>query len=322
MAPVNVPWRVLVLGCGSAGRRWIELCRELGLTVLAYDTDPVARKAAAELGATPVRDIAAGLRDRGNGKEECDYRGQAHGVIVATWPTSHIELALRAVRASCHVLIEKPLSHSLDGVDDLIRESAARPHLAVGVVCNLRYHPTTQALRKALADTSRGKTVSLRLECGSDLRTWRKTPYTQGYGPWKDKGGGVALDAIHELDLACHLLGPAEQSAGIADRTGELDGDSEDVALFSIRHQRGRSQIHLDYVQKNYSREAVVIGVGGRARLVYEQDPAMWRQSYLANLKAWIAAASGAPMPNPVSEAAQTLRIALGVTSQPQKKAA
>lgn len=321
MAAVDTSWRVLVIGCGSAGRRWIELCRELGLSVQAYDTDPVARKAAAELGATPVRDIAQGLRDRGSGTYQSDDRGQPHGVIIATWPTSHIELALRAVRASCHVLIEKPLSNNLDGVDDLIRESAARPQLAVGVVCNLRYHPTTTALRKALADTSRGKTVSLRLECGSDLRTWRQTPYTDSYGPYRERGGGVALDAIHELDLACHLLGPAEQSAGIADRTGELEGDAEDVALFAIRHQRGRSQIHLDYVQKTYSREAVVVGAGGRSRLVYDQNPALWRQSYLANLKAWIAAVSGAPMPNPVSEAAQTLRIVLGVTGQPQRAA-
>lgn len=299
MSAVDVSWRVLVLGCGSAGRRWIELARELGLSVYAYDIDPKVRAETKELGATPVPDIAAGIRRN------------PHGAIIATWPRDHIELALRMVRANIHCLIEKPLSHTTDGVEDLVRECAGRPHLAAGVVCNLRYHPTTTALRKTLDEGRLGRLVSLRLECGSDLKAWRKQPYAEGYGPWISRGGGVSLDAIHELDLACHLLGQPESAVGLTHRTGELTGDSEDVASFVLRHRAGISEVHLDYLQATYFRRATVIGNRGRADLSYEADPKAWRGTYLANLKAWMNAASGAPMPNPVHEAAATLRVAL-----------
>lgn len=305
---VDTSWRLLVLGCGSAGSRWIELAIEAGLNVYAYDIDKKKREAAKELGARIVPDIAAGLRK------------MPHGVIIATWPTDHIPLALRMVRADCHALIEKPLSHNMDGVVDLARECEQRSHLAVGVVCNLRYHPTTTALRKALAGAG-DSFVALKLECGSDLTTWRQTPYTQGYGPWRERGGGVALDAIHELDLACHLLGAPESAVGLATRTGQLIGDSEDVAAFVMRHRRGLSEVHLDYLQTSYWRRVTLVTKQTRTEFVYEQDAKVWRGTYLANLKAWVAAASGAPVPNPVSEAARTLEVALGARNSERRAA-
>lgn len=295
---VDTSWRLFVIGCGSAGLRWIALAQELGLNVMAFDVDAKARAAAKEKGAKVVPDVAAGLRKN------------PHGVLIATWPKDHVSIALRMVKADIPVLIEKPLGHSWDGVDELVNECGKRPFLAAGVVCNLRYHPTTTALRKKLQE-SFSSLVALKLECGSDVRTWRQTPYASGYGPWRERGGGVALDAIHELDLASHLLGPVVQSAGIVSRTGQLVGDSEDVAAFVMRHKHGVSQVHLDYLQASYWRRATVVTMTGRADFVYEKDAGAWRESYLANLRAWVAACSGSPCPNPVHEAAATLKVAL-----------
>lgn len=302
MSDIDTSWRLLVIGCGSAGRRWIELGMELGLSVYAYDIDREARQEATKLGALVVPDVAAGLRRH------------PHGMLIATWPRDHVELALRAVRAGVHVLIEKPLSHTLEGVDVLVRECAERPDLAAGVVCNLRFHPAAQTLKKALAEGRHGRVIGLRFECGSDLKRWRPSPYELGYGPWIRRGGGVSLDAIHELDLACHLLGPPHEVVGLAWRTGELAGDSDDIANYLMRHpKKVGSEIHLDYLQAASYRRATIIGIRGRSEVVFDQDPKTWRGTYIANLRAWMAAAAGSPMPNPVAEAARTLRIALTV---------
>ncbi len=42
------------------------------------------------------------------------------GVVICTPPNLHIPMALRVVKDSCHLLIENPLSHNMEGVDELI----------------------------------------------------------------------------------------------------------------------------------------------------------------------------------------------------------
>ena len=64
------------------------------------------------------------------------------------------------------------------------------------------------------------------------------------------------LDAIHEIDYALALAGPAEHISGDCVSTGVLDIDVEDVADITLRHRAGvQSHIHLDYLRRGVLEE-------------------------------------------------------------------
>src|SRR5262249_44197585 len=132
--------RVLMVGLGSIGRRHVRNLRARGVTELvAYrargiDTRPLVDD---ERVAT-VKSLEEGL---------------AWGpdiVFVTNATVLHLETARAAIEAGVHVFVEKPLSHDLLGVEDLLAQARARRrHVMVG--CNLRFHPTIDKARQLLA---------------------------------------------------------------------------------------------------------------------------------------------------------------------------
>ena len=54
-------------------------------------------------------------------------------------------------------------------------------------------------------------------------------------------GGGILLDAIHELDYLLWLLGPVASVSAELDRVSDLEIDVEDTALLSLRFASGLS---------------------------------------------------------------------------------
>lgn len=97
--------RYLILGCGAAGWRHGVTLQTIGNSnIFAYDTDAVARQKF--IPGVPIADgkilnVIRDFRASGNG-EPC-------AVVVATPPESHLPLAAEALKAGCHVLVEKPL---------------------------------------------------------------------------------------------------------------------------------------------------------------------------------------------------------------------
>jgi predicted dehydrogenase len=77
-------------------------------------------------------------------------------------------------------------------------------------------------------------------------------------------GGGVLLDAVHELDYLVWLFADADEVSATAEHVSDLAGDTEDLAEVTVRFASGvLAQVHLDYVQRAYRRNLQVIGEAG-----------------------------------------------------------
>ncbi len=249
--------RLLIVGCGSIGGRHARNLRALGAhELLLQDVDERRwRPLASALGVRGFTDLGDALAS------------SPDAVVVANPTSCHIATAMAAVRAGCHLFIEKPFSHSLDGVDDLIALVRSR-RLKTLVACNLRFDPGLAATKASLDAGAIGRLLAMRIQFGYYLPDWHPNEdYRAGYSARKDLGGGVLLDAIHEIDYARWLGGEVSQVSGVIARVGDLAIETEDLALVWLRFASGTvAEIHLDYLNCCYTRNCELLGTEGTLR--------------------------------------------------------
>jgi len=245
--------RCLVVGTGSIGSRHCRNLAALGQQVFAWDVE--ARRlaeAAATSGARPVSSLEEGFALR------------PEAAVICTPPADHLAAARRALAAGAHLFVEKPISHTTAGVAELVEEAARRGRV-LHVGFNLRHLPSLGRVRAWLDEKRVGRVLAARAEFGSYLPGWRAgRDYRDNYAVSAAAGGGILLDAIHELDYLGWLLGEVRRVFSSAGHRSGLAGDSGDVAQVTLEFESGASaQVHLDYVQRAYRRNLQVIGEDG-----------------------------------------------------------
>ena len=142
-------------------------------------------------------------------------------VVVCTPPNSHEDIAVAAVRAGKHVIVEKPMAPGLDACRRMI--AAARDADRVMTVgFNHRYFPAVKEIRASIAAGRLGELTHVRGYTGHTGLSEFKAEWMYA----KDVMGGGALydNGIHMIDLVHHLMGPVTDVFGrTLNRTWQLD---------------------------------------------------------------------------------------------------
>jgi len=246
--------RFLVVGTGSIGTRHARNLLALGHEVSGWDALPEQLDLA--LRTVPGLIAAAGL--------EPGLAARPEAVLVCTPPATHVTVARQAVETGCHVFVEKPVAHLSDEVPALL-DTAKRAGRLFAVGFNLRFLPSLRRV-KALLDAGRiGRVHSASARFGFFLPVWRAgRDYKENYAVSAAQGGGVLLDAIHELDYLGWFFGEAAELCCAAGHVSALAGDTEDLAEVTVRFASGvLAQVHLDYLRRAYRRDLEVIGADG-----------------------------------------------------------
>ncbi|HYQ45040.1 MAG TPA: Gfo/Idh/MocA family oxidoreductase [Polyangiaceae bacterium] len=191
-------------------------------------------------------------------------------VVFITNPSSlHVPVALEAARQGCHLFIEKPLSHSLAQVNELVALCEERK-LVTCVAYQLRYHPGFLRLRALLNAGALGKLLSVRAEVGEYLPGFHPyEDYRRMYASKSALGGGVTLSQIHELDYLCALFGTPRRVFSMGGHVSSLEIDVDDVAVSLLEFRRADGgplfvELHQDFVQRPAQRSVTVIGERGK----------------------------------------------------------
>ena len=245
--------RFVVIGTGSIGQRHCRNLAALGHEVLAWDPDADRRRQAAAI---------AGVAARASLAEALGAKPDA--ALVCAPPTLHVSLAREALGAGAHLFVEKPIAPASDEVPALIEDAARRGKLLV-VGFNLRFLPSLRRVRALLEAGRAGRVLAARAEFGGYLPDWRPgRDYRDSYAVSAALGGGILLDAIHELDYLGWLFGEAAEVFTTAAHVSDLAGDTEDLAEVTVRFASGvLAHVHLDYLQRAYRRNLQVIGAAG-----------------------------------------------------------
>ncbi len=234
ISPTPTPSRsdigVALLGYGLAGRVFHGrlLFATPGLAVVAIVTGNPQRQAEARAD-FPAARVYAHPNELWGDAAAFDL------AVVATSTASHAPLALAAVAARRHVVVEKPLATTAARAREVVDQARARGVLVVPFL-NRRWDSDHLTVRRLLRDGSLG--TVLRYESRFDR--WRPT---LAAGAWREElpaseGGGVLLDlGVHLVDQALTLHGPAKRVyAEIARRRR---GSADDDVFIALEHASG-----------------------------------------------------------------------------------
>jgi predicted dehydrogenase len=186
-------------------------------------------------------------------------------VALITNPAAmHVDSGLWLARAGVHLFVEKPLSHDLKRVDELIEVCRAR-NIVLMVGYGFRFYPPLQRLQQVLEEGRIGRPLYLRAEVGQYLPDWRPgSDYRESVSACQELGGGAVLELSHELDYACWMMGEVEAVGAMLGSLSNLNIDVEDTAEITLRFSGGAiGSIHMDMVQRVPVRTCRIAGTEG-----------------------------------------------------------
>lgn len=238
----------LIVGFGSIGKRHFDNLKQIGDVKVSI----LSRR---NLNFPDIR-VYSSM------EEAC--RQSFDAVIIANETALHIPAAIKFAEKGCNLFIEKPLSHSLEDVDKFVGLVSKR-NLKVMMGCNMRFHPVIRLVEEFISEGRVGLIISARVEVGQYLPHWRpERDYRNSYSASKEKGGGVILDLIHELDYAHFFLGDVSKVFALGSKRSDLDVETEDLAEILMEFENGTiGEVHLDYVQRCPSRNFKLVGKSG-----------------------------------------------------------
>ncbi len=212
--------RVAIIGCGLIGQKRAKALASGQLTVAC---DAKADRAEALAQTTGV----ASCSDW----REAVQRKDVDVVVVATTNESLAQVALGAIDADKHILIEKPAGRCVGEIDRLIN-AAARHDVRVRVGFNHRYHPALLKAREIVDRGDVGDLMFIRARYGHGGRIgydkeWRANPELSGGGELIDQG-------VHVIDLSRWFLGDFTKVEGHA-ATYFWDMPVDDNAFLLLR---------------------------------------------------------------------------------------
>ena len=334
---MGVPLKFLIAGLGGIGQRHARNLRALlgeNVEMLAYRT----RRNSPAL--TDKMQVESGL----DVETKFDLRvftdlaealaAKPDAAIIANPTSLHLPVAQAAAEAGCHLFIEKPISHTMDGVEEFLDQVEHR-NLVTFVGYQWRFHPLLERLKQTLGTRPIGRIVSVLAEFGEYLPGWHPyEDYRESYAARRELGGGVLLTQIHDFDYLGWLFGWPRRVFCSGGKLSTLEIDVEDTANTLLEcDMEGRSvpiHVHQDYLQRTPVRGCRIIGEAGKievdlAHAAYsirnecgeEIDAQCFdnfdrNQIFLAEMKHFIACLERREISRvSASEGAKSLRVAL-----------
>ncbi|MGE0375861.1 MAG: Gfo/Idh/MocA family protein [Planctomycetaceae bacterium] len=249
--------RILVIGGGSIGERHVRCFQHTGRAdvSLCEVNDDVRQR------------VAQTYRLRHSFRSLDDALAQSHDAAVVCTPAHlHVPTAVRLAKRGIALLIEKPLSISLDGVGelaDVVREAG----LPVSIAYVYRAHPALVEMKRALDDGRFGRPVEVVVTSGQHFPLYRPA-YREIYYTRHETGGGAIQDALtHLLNAAEWLVGPITRLVADAEHCVLEGVEVEDTVHLIARHGDVLGSFSLNQHQPPNESTLTVICERGAARL-------------------------------------------------------
>jgi predicted dehydrogenase len=215
-------------------------------------------------------------------------------VVVATPNNLHIPLALEAIRAGKHVLVEKPMAHTVQDADDLVQH-AQRAGLVLMVTHIQRYYAPLVALHELVEEGAIGDVQAVMVNRRERLVR------TKAWLQQREFVGGLLYQsACHEYDLLRWLCGEVSEISCLAgpEVIAPEPLDYPDLILSQLRFESGAiGQVWNCMSDTLMSYDGVVMGNAGTAWFDLYQARLRWCDSSgITEERSWLPADAWSPL--------------------------
>ncbi|NQV77321.1 MAG: Gfo/Idh/MocA family oxidoreductase [Lutibacter sp.] len=244
--------KVLVVGYGSIGKRHVNnLLTFPNIKILVY---------------TKRKDVKHLKNERllfSNSLKSCLQENPTMG-FVANETSNHIKTATILAQNGINIFLEKPLSNSMKGVNNLLK-IVNRKKLITLMGCNFRFYPPIMKIKKNIEENKIGRIISVQVENGSYLPDWHPDEdFSKGYAAKKNLGGGVILTQIHEIDYLYWFFGKIDHISSISGKYSDLELDVEDISVSILKFKNKiLGELHVDFLQRPQFKRCKIRGVKG-----------------------------------------------------------
>jgi len=251
--------KILIVGLGSIGKRHLKVVRsnfpEISIVALRRnhsDTEEIN---------------ALGLHDSFTSMDEV-LTSKPQVAIITNPSTKHLAVAKILANAGIHLLIEKPISNSTYGVEQLI-DICMKKKVVLLTGYNLRYLPSLINFREQIIQNKIGKIFLVQSEVGQYLPSWRPgSDYRKTVSAQKSLGGGVLTELSHEIDYMHWIFGPVKWVKSHVSKQSNLEIDVEDTASLVFGFDKAADSgliatINMNFIQHDNTRKCKAIGESG-----------------------------------------------------------
>lgn len=196
---------------------------------------------------------------------------EVDAVLVATPHYDHPTLAIEAMRAGKHVLIEKPAGVYTKKVREM-NHIAEETELVFGIMYNQRTNPLYRKVRELIQNGELGEirrtnwiiTTWYRSQSYYNSGGWRAT--------WKGEGGGVLLNQDpHQLDLWQWICGMPSRIQSFAYFGKRREIEVEDEVTAFVEYPNGATGVFITSVSETPGSNRLEI-VGSKGKIVVEDE--------------------------------------------------
>ena len=203
---------------------------------------------------SPLRKIYPTLRTLNNPIELIQDR-EVEAVVIATPVSSHFELAMAALRAGKHVLVEKPLASNSDQARKLIDEAGARK-LVLMVDHTFVYTEAVRKIRELITSNALGQ-------------IYYYDAVRVNLGLFQHDVNVIWDLAIHDLSIMDYVL-PSRPVAVSATGISHVPGQPENVAYITLFFPDTQiAHVHVNWLTPVKVRHTLI---GGSEKMILYDD--------------------------------------------------
>ncbi|MCE5286390.1 MAG: Gfo/Idh/MocA family oxidoreductase [Pelosinus sp.] len=246
-----------IIGCGRISKNHMESIKAVPGAKLVAASDIVEEK----LAKTVEKYECKGYSDY----HELLANPEVQIVNICTESGLHARIAIEAMKAGKHVIVEKPMAMSLVEADQMIA-TAQTMGVKLGVVHQNRFNNAIVKVRSALEKGKFGK-----LTHASAVVRWNRNDeyYSQApwRGTWAQDGGCLMNQSIHNIDLLQWMMGPVESLfAYTATNMRKIEGEDLGAVVLKFKNGAlGMIEATTTIYPKNLEETLSVFGTDGTA---------------------------------------------------------
>lgn len=232
MTSSNHSFRIGLIGTGAIAAKHAQAYRNIGYRItVCTDRTPQRGRSFADL--TGAQFVAT--------PEELCQHPDVDFVDVCTFPAYRLAAVELCAQSGKSVLVQKPMAIDLATAWRMI-EVANAAGIQLGVVSQHRFDDSILFLKRALEADRLGRI----LQADAYVKWHRSDAYYARpiKGSWAVEGGGALIgQAIHQVDLLLHLIGPVDKAAGMWRLGAAHSIESEDVVSAVLQYASGATGV-------------------------------------------------------------------------------